>query len=151
MFRIAGWVNYLDLIISTVWIGLFVVRMLWITDYQTEWFDLNPSECGDEDLWCTERIITRTYAFFWAFQAFALSARLLVFFQTNQYLGVYLYKLDACQFRNGLCFLTSNVYCLVNSGFGTNDATNDGVYLYSNISLFPKLSIISTVVVNFRL
>ena len=70
-FTLAGWVNYWDLVISSVWLGLMAVRVLFISDR------LDPSET-----------VSAIYTFFWALQAFNLTLRSLVLFGTTEYFGV---------------------------------------------------------------
>ena len=70
-FTLAGWVNYWDLAISGIWLGLMAVRILFIFE------SLDPSP-----------ILSETYTFFWAFQAFSLTFRSLVLFRTSEYFGL---------------------------------------------------------------
>ena len=105
-FTLAGWVNYWDLVISAVWLALLAVRILFVID------SLEPNP-----------VISEIDTFFWAVQAFSLTFRSLVLFQTSEYFGVLIRMMQRLIVQMYVCSLHCSLVlsasCSTLSGFAS--------------------------------
>ena len=77
--KLAGLVNGWDIVISFIWIVLFIIRMV------ASFSDDVNTEDDDEPIWDWD--LSQTYMMLWAIQAAIISARSLVLFETTNYFG----------------------------------------------------------------